>query len=334
MLKLDCSFIDRWRRVYDQKNQGTFDQIEEDAILGWLALQKGVKYLNKAYFLRIGLWKTPRYSLTRKNNAGAIVMNSTKSAYMAANDSVKLNLLKNNLNGVGTAVASTLLYYLQPDKFPIFDYHVRNTLIKANILLQSENKDTVKVWLKYTKAIRQLAVINERTIRETEKALFAYDKYGSATAGVQIQPPKSSGGKSSIITNNVPASQGWLKAVLHESDKNKWEIFVGNHAKYSKYGTSASELSKIPGYPVTHLVQRYGIEMELHNGNNKCAVAFHGFDANNRYGKHIYLGSASRLCGPTALLNYKNFLKSVFVLSNAPIAVGIKFNANSKVDIR
>jgi len=174
MLLINAAFIDSWSKIYDKKNIGTSDQIVENAILSWSSKHK---YLNKKYFICLSHWKTPRYARTRKTNNEKTIIKATKSAYSQADDLKKLTILKNNLKGVGTAVASTILYFLQPNDYPIFDYHVRNTLIKAGKLKQSKDNYSNSLWLKYVTTIRGLAKLHRRSIRETEKALFAYDKW-------------------------------------------------------------------------------------------------------------------------------------------------------------
>ena len=177
MLVINKEFIERCCSEYDRRNQGKYDQIEETAILNWVSRQSEPKFLNREYFIRLGRWKTPRYAATRETNDKHNIIATTRSAYLAKDDLLKLNKLK-RLKGVGVAVASTILYYLQPGNFPIFDFHARHTLVKAGRLSESEDNDSDKVWLKYTKEIRRISSFHNKTIREVEKALFAYDKWG------------------------------------------------------------------------------------------------------------------------------------------------------------
>ena len=177
ILIIDAGFINIFCGEYDKHSKGTLDQSEEEAILEWLSKQDEPRYLNKEYFRKLGDWKTPRYSATRARNDEIFVIETTRSAYQATDDLMKIHLLK-KLRGVGTAVASTILYYLQPNRFPIFDYHARRTLIKAGKLNEFEDNDTEKVWLRYTQELRQLSKLHNKSIREIEKAIFAYDKWG------------------------------------------------------------------------------------------------------------------------------------------------------------
>jgi len=224
MLIIDRQFIERWCSEYDRRNRGKYDQIEETAILNWVSKQSEPKFLNKEYFIRLGRWKTPRYAATRETNDEHNIIETTGSAYLAKDDLLKLNILK-RLKGVGVAVASTILYYLQPGNFPIFDFHARHTLIKAGRLSESEDNDSDKVWLKYTKEIRQISSFHNKTIREVEKALFTYDKWGCGESEVES---KSEGGemdknnKDSMLEVPLPPQKmRQLETVAQEFDVDK-----------------------------------------------------------------------------------------------------------------
>jgi hypothetical protein len=177
VLGINKRFIERWSGRYDRRTRGTHNQIEEAAILAWLSKQGEPRFLNKEYFIRLGRWKTPRYQNTRETNSEENIIEVTLSAHNAKNDLAKLNILR-RLKGVGIAVASTMLYYLQPDRFAIYDYHVRNSLKKAGKLSGTTKNSGTERWLKYTRTIRRLSRVYNKTLREVEKALYAYDKWG------------------------------------------------------------------------------------------------------------------------------------------------------------
>lgn len=177
MLIIDRKFIERYCSEYNRRTQGTYDQNEEEAILNWVSTQSQPRFLNKKYFIRLGRWKTSRYQKTREKNDEKDIKEITRASYLAKDDLEKLNILK-GLKGIGVAVASTILYYLEPDKFAIFDYHVRNTLKKAGKLSKEKEGSSKKIWLEYIRVVRKLSRLYNKTIREVEKALFAYDKWG------------------------------------------------------------------------------------------------------------------------------------------------------------
>jgi hypothetical protein len=211
MLVINKKFIERWSGEYDRRARGTY---EEAAILDWLSKQGESKFLNKEYFIRLGRWKTPRYQETRKTNNEQDIIEATRSAYEAEYDLEKLNILR-RLKGVGIAVASTILYYLQPDKFAIYDYHIRNSLEKAGKLTNGAKVDSSKVWLEYTQIIRKLSTLYNKTPREVEKALFAYDIWGCGESEANDKDGET-GGDNEILPAGI--------AIVEAKNNPTWGI--------------------------------------------------------------------------------------------------------------
>ena len=177
MCDVNAEFVRHWAKVYDDANRGTYDEIEENAIMDWVSRQPEPKFLNKEYFVRLGRWKTPRYNDTRKANPEKTIIEVTRLAYQMQDDLSKLQTLI-SLNGVGIAIASTILYFMEPGRYAIFDYHVRNALNKKRCWNCGKDDNTKQAWLEYVDIMRRLAVRIGVDLRTLEKALFAYDKYG------------------------------------------------------------------------------------------------------------------------------------------------------------
>ena len=175
MLVIDKSFVLKWSRVYDDRFSGGTAESEEKAISEWLLKQKEPKYLNKDYFVRLGRWKSARVTKHYKANSNNEITELTRTAFVISDELLKLKLLL-TLNGVGVPVASTILYYLQPHKFPIFDYHCRNVLAEAGLWERDKKDATDKAWLDYIKIMRELANQLSVSLRDLDKAMFAYDK--------------------------------------------------------------------------------------------------------------------------------------------------------------
>jgi len=176
MLVIDKKFVQQWSSNYDKKYQGGHDQSEERAIRYWLSKQKEPKYLNKEYFVRLGRWKTKRQTSNYKANDESKIIEVTRSIHQVSDELIKLNILA-TLRGVSVAVASTILHYLQPNDFPIFDYHARTTLEKAGLWTRKTKDASAQAWLEYVKIMRQLSNQLGVSLRNLDKALFAYDKY-------------------------------------------------------------------------------------------------------------------------------------------------------------
>ena len=177
MLTLDREFVQRWCNRYNEIFRGSYDETEEKAIRSWLSIQTGPKYLNKECFVRLGRWKTKRQTSNYQLNDENTIIQVTRCAYQANDALIKLSILK-TLRGVGVAVAGTILHYLHPDRFPIFDYHARATLKRANLWSRDVNDDSDQAWLEYIKTMNELAKRLGVSLRDLDKALFAYDKYG------------------------------------------------------------------------------------------------------------------------------------------------------------
>ena len=174
VLVINKDFVREWSNSYDRIFENSKDQNEEKAIRQWLSQQGEPKYLNKEYFVRLGRWKTKRQTSRYCANDENAIMEATRSAYQACNALSKLEIL-DRLKGVGVAVAGTILHYMQPDLFPIFDYHARNTLKEAGLWNRSDSGK--KAWLEYVEIMRLLSHRLDVSLRDLDKALFAYDKY-------------------------------------------------------------------------------------------------------------------------------------------------------------
>ena len=177
MVKITREFVRYWSSQYDRQFGESPDALEERAIRGWLAKQGERKFLNKEYFVRLGRWKTKRQTSAYKSNDAALIEEATRLAYEATDERLKLHILK-VLRGVNVAVAGTILHYLHPDRFAIFDIHARASLQKAGLWGTSVNDSSEKAWLKYTATMRNLSDTLGVSLRELDKALWAYDKWG------------------------------------------------------------------------------------------------------------------------------------------------------------
>lgn len=176
MLVIDKSFVQKWSSNYNNKFYGGCDQSEEKAIREWLSKQVDPKYLNKEYFVRLGMWKTKRQTSNYRANEEWKIIKVTRTAYQSTDRLSKLRVLK-TLRGVDVAVAATILHFLQPDLFPIFDYHARTTLKEAGLWARKIDDASEQAWLEYVDIMRGLSNALSVSLRDLDKALFAYDKY-------------------------------------------------------------------------------------------------------------------------------------------------------------
>jgi hypothetical protein len=78
------------------------------------------------------------------------------------------------LKGVDIPTASAILSILNPKKYPIID--IRCVTALKDLRLISWKTITISSWEKYLIVIRQLAKRHNKTARQIEKGLFAYNR--------------------------------------------------------------------------------------------------------------------------------------------------------------
>ncbi len=187
VLELTRQFVQGFSAKYDRWTSPK-DRLEEEAIRGWLNSLPEPKHLNWRYFVRLGCWKTPRQRRAYESNDSGLVEEATRVAYESSNEMLKLYALM-ALRGVSVAVAACILHFLHPDRFPIFDYHVRGALKDAGEWELDETDGSEKAWEAFLPVMRRLASNLDVSMRNLDKALFAYDKVQKGE-----WPPKGRGG--------------------------------------------------------------------------------------------------------------------------------------------
>jgi thermostable 8-oxoguanine DNA glycosylase len=176
MLDISRDFVLHWVNEYNKKYaMKQKDADEEKDIKDWLAQQCQPKSLDWDHFVRLGRWKTKRQTSAYKSNDGTLVEEATRLACEASNERLKLHILT-VLRGVSVAVAATILHFMYPDKFPIFDIRARVTLKEAGLWNRSENDACEEAWLEYVEIMRSLAHSRDVSLRDLDKALYAYNK--------------------------------------------------------------------------------------------------------------------------------------------------------------
>jgi len=177
MREISAEFVRDWADKYNKHFKGKKDETDEKDIREWLSRQPEPKRLNRDFFVKLGCWKSARQLPAYKANDERLIEEATRLAYEVTNERIKLHILR-VLNGVQVAVASTILHFLQPDTFAIFDIRVRRSLKKAGKWDRDENVASDEAWQEYVALMRNLSSSLGVTLRELDKALWAYDKWG------------------------------------------------------------------------------------------------------------------------------------------------------------
>jgi len=96
------------------------------------------------------------------------IIDLSRLAFKAKDDNKRVQLLC-TIDGVGTAVASTILAFYNPENYGVFDIHVWRELFgkEPNSLFT----DTKNVF-RFFERLREIALKTELTCRDIEKALF------------------------------------------------------------------------------------------------------------------------------------------------------------------
>jgi len=176
MLEISHEFVYHWSTEYDKHFDESKEVQVEREIRQWLAQRPEPKYLDKEHFVKLGWWKARRQMKNYKANDENLVQEATQLAYETSNEQIKLHILK-VLKGVQVPVASTILHFLQPDSFPIFDIHVRKSLKKAEKWDRDVNDAADEAYLEYVALMRELSEHLSVSLRKLDKALWAYDKW-------------------------------------------------------------------------------------------------------------------------------------------------------------
>jgi len=181
MLRINRNFIRTYAREYDRQRRrtakGRREEAEERALKGWIRGQPSVKHLDKAHFVRLASWKTPRRSATYARNSSSLARETSRLACRVLHDRLRIHVLM-ALEGVDVTVAAAILHFFYPRRFPIFDSRDRATLSKAGLWRRSQvNNGSLDAWSEYVPIMRRLARRYRVSLRDLDKALYEYDRW-------------------------------------------------------------------------------------------------------------------------------------------------------------
>ena len=182
-VRITKAFVDRWSAQYDEDYLHSKYHRVEQSLKTWLAEQREPKFLDKKRFVALARWKSPRAKRRYEQNDRDFVREVTQLAFQQDDERLSLHILM-ALDGVGMPVASALLHFAFPDRYPILDFHVVRTLRRAGLWRGGEAPDfTLAEWLKFTQLMRGRASRLGVHMRDLDKALWAFDKFGPKPEG-------------------------------------------------------------------------------------------------------------------------------------------------------
>ena len=168
---INDDFIEKWHPLYDNPDIGG-DYIEYEQIVE--KVSKDISShgtISKPTFYVIINWKSARTKGKLRSEytyyADAI------RKVLAAPEHKKLPILV-ELDGVGVPVGSTILHFIYPLIFPIMDVRVTDVLYDFGYL--KAKIKSINNYSKYHKVILDINAQSKCSLREIDRALFAYDK--------------------------------------------------------------------------------------------------------------------------------------------------------------
>ena len=138
---------------------------------------KSKKFMIKAEFLKIGVWKSGRTINHYLQNDDAFVKEITKIAFSSGtSERMRIEILQ-LLKGVGYPVASALLHFgLSSQKYPIIDFRALWSLYEINKSQIKHDFYNFDLWNKYRTDCLGLAKKHNLSLRDLDKALWQFSK--------------------------------------------------------------------------------------------------------------------------------------------------------------
>lgn len=167
MLDIKKEKIDEYAKRYDESYDNTSVGFTEREIKQWL---KNNRYLDKEKFVKIGLWKSKRPKKKYENNTDSLIKEITRFSFITKNEEARIKSLM-VLNGVSYPLASVILHFAFPDKYPILDFRAIWSLG-----WEKPKSYTFDFWQKYCGKIKEISKITGEDIRTIDKALWEYSK--------------------------------------------------------------------------------------------------------------------------------------------------------------
>jgi hypothetical protein len=124
--------------------------------------------LTKPDFLAICRWKTPRSQSRCRSNPPDFIESVSKIALSTSNERLRIEILT-LLNGVNWPTASTLLFWLHKEEYPILDFRALWSLGYAKL-----PEYNFSFWSDYVQYCRKLAHKSGVTVRTLDRALWQY----------------------------------------------------------------------------------------------------------------------------------------------------------------
>lgn len=172
MPTINKAWIEEWAGKYDYGNNKGMADLETRIFAAIKNVGPSPSYLTKAMLLDIVRWKAARAIGHARKNEDQLVIEVTRVSLSARHEEVMIGALT-LMKGVRYRMASTILYFCSPERYPIMDWRAWDSL-KALGRIQGEMEDTFECWQEYTGVCRKLAERYKVPLRTLDKALWKY----------------------------------------------------------------------------------------------------------------------------------------------------------------
>lgn len=168
-MRLPINKIKYYCIKYDKRYLGTNDEKTEKELKKHFLSKH---YLNRQQLIKLCLWKSKRPQKHYKDieNDDLAVKEITKFALSCKSEVARIKALT-MLKGVSWPVASVILHFAYPNKYPILDFRAIWSLAWPQ-----PKKYDCAFWSNYIKEIKKIAKNNKVSLRTLDKALWYYSK--------------------------------------------------------------------------------------------------------------------------------------------------------------
>ncbi len=176
MSPITREFVQEWARKYSgfvpRKDLEVESRLKPEI--------KNASFLSLKQFVEIGVWKASQRIKPRLlKNSEDTVREKTQKSFATTDEKSKIGILT-QLHGVGYPVASAILHFRFPDKYPIWDRLVVRSLNHCGYDVvpapDKYSKRAFPAWTRFCEVFLALSNKLEVPIRELDKALWAYSK--------------------------------------------------------------------------------------------------------------------------------------------------------------
>jgi hypothetical protein len=168
---IDDIFIEHWQKIFASslRVQSSYD----DLVLQVRSDIEKRGCITEKTFIRLINWKSPRIRPIFEKRGFAEYRLCIKKC-LAAEECDKMDILA-GAYGIGAPVASTILHFTYPDRFPIIDFRTAEALYHFGLI--ESPRVSAKGYATFREAILDIRERHDRwSLRQIDMALFAYDK--------------------------------------------------------------------------------------------------------------------------------------------------------------